>query len=265
MVNMNKYKIKHTAIVFLLCAFAFSLKAQDNNEVLCINRTQIRFSLTPMLYDNLKLVHKGKKHLKSYPCFSGEGLISLYQPIINGFGLHIGAGFGTAPFNTHYRFSSPENSIFRTTDDKYDLDLNDFDYYAMYYVYPFYLSKNFKYKNKLYSVGLGIRYFTLLDEKYKMRLGSHYEIDEDKPSVQLFEFRLEDTGRDYFISYFVKFGLVKLTKKRNSFHFDLIMNYCPHKIGKGWYEFYDLPYESYGTVYQNINFIGFAFSYGLSL
>ena len=180
----------------------------------------------------------------------------------------MGAGFGIAPFNWSYYFKAPENSIFRTGiyKDSYEyLDLNGYDYYSMTYVFPIYLSKMVEFKEKLVSIGIGIKYYSLLDKTFEGRVNSYYYIDENNTDVQDFEFYLEDTGRKHLFSYFVKLGLIKLTKKHNSFHFNLVANYSPYKLGKGWYKFHNLTYESYGTVEQNINYIGLEFTYGFTL
>jgi len=45
--------------------------------------------------------------------------------------------------------------------------------------------------------------------------------------------------------------------------YNLVFNYSPKNIIGGSYVFENLPFESYGSVSQGINYIGFEFSYGL--
>ncbi len=228
---------------------------------------QLRFSFSPLLYDNLKINNQGKKLLKSRPTFSGEATISYYQHIKNGYGINIGAGLGLASFNVNYDFKAPENSIFRTGiyKDYYEyLDLNLYEYFSMTYVFPIYLSKMFEFKGNLFSIGIGIKYYLLLDKTFEITGSSSYRIDKNNTVVRLFNSYLEDTGRKHLFSYFIKLGLIKMTKRQNTFHINLVANYSPYKLAKGWYRFENLPYESYGTIEQNINYIGLELTYGLT-
>ncbi len=266
---MKQLLLKHAAVIILLCVCSLTGIAQNNKvaENLIYSR-QLRFSFSPLLYDNLKINNQGEELLKSRPTFSGEATISYYQHLKNGYGINIGAGLGLASFNVNYYFKAPENSIFRTgifKDDYEFLDANFYEYFSMTYVFPIYLSKMFEYKGKLISIGVGIKYYSLLDKTFEMSGGHTFYIDEDNTRVRLFKFYLEDTGRKHLFSYFIKLGIIKMTKKQNTFHINLVANYSPYKLGNGWYRFENLPYESYGTIEQNINYIGFEFTYGLTL
>ena len=78
--------------------------------------------------------------------------------------------------------------------------------------------------------------------------------------------QLENQAEDTkMLSYFVKAGLMKMNKKGNSFHVNLVANYSPSTITRGTYAFYNLVYESRGAMEQNINYIGIEFSYGFTL
>lgn len=265
---MRELVSKHTAVI-LLCVCSLTGIAQNNKiaENLIYSR-QLRFSFSPLLYDNLKINNQGEKLLKSRPTFSGEAAISYYQHIKNGYGINVGLGLGLASFNVNYYFKAPENSIFRTGIYKEDyeyLDLNHYEYFSMTYVFPIYLSKMFELKGNLFSIGIGIKYYYLLDKTFEITGSSSYYVDEDNTDVKLFEFYLEDTGRQHLFSYYLKLGLIKMTKRQNTFHINFVANYSPYKLGKGWYRFENLPYESYGTIEQNINYIGLELTYGLTL
>lgn len=260
---------KHIAVIFLLCVCTLIGNAQEKSILESLTyKKQIRFSFAPLLYDKLKINNQGEDILKSRPTFSGEATILYYQHLKNGYGINVGLGLGLAPFNVNYSFKAPENSIFRTgiyKDDYEYLDLNHYEYFSMTYVFPIYLSKMFEYKGKLISIGVGVKYYSLLDKTFEISGGSNYYIDEDNTRVRLFKFYLEDTGRKHLFSYFIKLGIVKMTKKQNTFHVNLVVNYSPYKLGNGWYRFENLPYESYGTIEQNINYIGLELTYGLTL
>lgn len=263
---MKKQVILLTAAILLLFV---NLKAQDktfNDDF--IFEKQFRFSLSSVLYDNLKLNNQGVEHLKSLPTFSGELSLSYYRHINNGYGINIGAGLGLASFNLNYYFKSPENSIFRTGiyGDYYKyMDLKHYEYFSIMYVFPVYFSKIFSYNKFIFSIGMGAKYHLLLAKTFSISGGYHYYIDENNNDVQSFGFYLEEVNNKHLVSYFLKLGIIKMTKKAHSCHFNLVTNYSPQKIGKGWYKFYNLGYESSGTVEQNINYVGFEFIYGLTL
>ncbi len=255
----------------LLCVCSLTGIAQNSKiaESLMYSR-QLRFSFSPVLYDNLKINNQGEDILKSRPTFSGEAAISYYQHIKNGYGINIGAGLGLASFNVNYYFKAPENSIFRTgiyKDDYEYLDDIRNEYVNFFWSFPVSLQKIFLTNNKdlVYSIELGFKLNSIIAYPYEIAGSSSYYIDEDNTSVKLFEFYLEDTGRKHIFSYFLKLGLIKMTKNQNTFHINLVANYSPYTLGKGWYRFETLPYKSYGTIEQNINYIGLELTYGLTL
>ena len=268
---MKQSLLKHIVALLLCVCAAFKGMAQDRtvSENLFYN-SQLRFSFSPVLYDNLEFENIGAKYLKSRLSFSAEIGVSYYQHIKNGYGINIGIGLGLAPFNLNYYFKPSENSIFRTGIYKYDyeyLDLIEYEYVNSFRVFPVSVQKIFptKDKNLLFSIDLGIKLNSLYSYPYEISGGASYYIDEVNTDVSLFEFYIKDTRRKHLISYFIKFGLVKLNSKQNTLHFSLVANYSPNKIGEGWYRFNNLTYDSYGTVKQNINYIGLELTRGLTL
>lgn len=232
--------------------------------------SQVRFSITPLLFDNLEFQNTGQYLIKSKQCFSGEATISYYQHIYKGFGLNIGAGFGIAAFNVNYYFKSPPGSIYQTGPYKeyYEyLDYKEYCYAQDLFTFPFSIQKvipNKKIKKLLYNLELGIKLNTKVAFPYQIYAESIYAID-DSTEVLQFDYELVNSENRNIISYFIKAGLLKMTNKFNLFQVNLIMNYSPKNIGTGWYKFYELNFDSYGTIKQNINYIGFEFSYGWTL
>lgn len=261
--------IQAAAVVVLLLSGNFCAVRAQNNAITkdYVFNNQVRFSFSTMLYDNLKIENQGERHFKSHPTFSGETTISYYNHIYNGYGISLGLGLGLAPYNLNYNIKAPENSVFRTSiyKDSYEyLDLNYSEYLSIMYVFPVSLTKTFTLKKHLFSVGIGAKCHIPMDKTYEIEGGSSYYVDENNTDVRLFQFYLEDTGEKPLVSYFVKLGIIKITKKHNSCHLNLVANYSPNKIGKGWYKFHNLGYESNGSVKHNINYIGFEFIYGLT-
>jgi hypothetical protein len=266
-------KIKYTtAVVLLWCIFVpLNIEAQENEKSFTksIPQNQFVFWLSPLLFDNLNIDHQGEVLLKSNPAFSFELGVSYYQRVYKDFGVNIGAGWGIIPFRFEYNFKAPTNSIFQTgqyANDYSYLDLKEYSFNINHYVFPLTLQKSFtKSKNSSYIVEAGIKLNSILSYPYDISVSSSYYIDENNPDIRLFDFYLENYYQKRFISYLAKFGLSKTTKKTNTLNANLVLNYCPQKIGKGWYRFSNLPFESYGDVSLGINYIGIEFSYGLTL
>ncbi len=266
--HFNLFKVTAALLLLLLPDKIFPQNENSNPDLMFNN--QIKFSLAPVLYDNLQLTYEGERILKSRPCVSYDASISYHQHIKKGYGLNIGIGLTMAPFNHHFKFISPPNSIFQTGPyrDAYEyLDDNNYVYVQSLYTVPLSVQKIFPIKKKkeyFLSLEAGIRPNIIVAFPYWIEGESWYEIN-DSTEVHLFEFNLFDCGNKLLISYFLKFGFLKMTKNQNTLQCNLVVNYSPDKMGEGWYKFYNLTYDNYGKVKQNINYIGIEFTYGLTL
>jgi hypothetical protein len=118
-------------------------------------------------------------------------------------------------------------------------------------------------ENKYYSIEAGIKLNRVVAYPYEITTGHLFVID-DTTEARLFDFKLDGTKKN-LVSYFLKAGLIKVTKNQNTIQLNAVLHYSFSKIGIGYYEFQNLPYESRGQVSQNINYIGLEFIYGLSL
>jgi len=266
MCNLSFCKIKPAVIILLLAYPFIILKAQehisDNENYI---DSKIKFSLSALLYDNLELTHESKNILKSRMCPSSEATISYYKNIYDALGVNIGIGLGLAPYNFHYRYKSPDNQpyIGQISEDF----LSHYEYVQDLYVFPISLDyiHQVKVKPNLY-------FFSEIGLKINLKVAYPYEITtevwydlNDSTEIVLFDFFLNSTEKKNYLSYFLKFGVIKNTKKLNTLQCNFVLHYSPVKIGEGTYNFYYLPVESSGTVKQNLNYIGFEFTYGLTL
>lgn len=265
---MKKLLSNTGATILLLLLITNIGYGQNVNKSEFTFKDQIKFSLSPVLYDNLTVNHWGKKLLKSKPVFSGEAVISYYYQLKNDMGINIGAGLGLAPYYLNYYFKAPDNSIFRTGHYKDDYEylgnIKHYEYVQFMWVFPLSIQKLIERdENKYYSIEAGIKLNRVVAYPYEITVGETYVID-DTTEARLFDFQLLSTKKN-LVSYFIKAGLIKITKKQNTFQLNAVLHYSFSKIGIGYYEFQNLPYESRGQVSQNINYIGLEFIYGLSL
>lgn len=264
---MKKLLSNTGATILLLLLIVKLGYGQDFNKSKLTFKDQIRFSLSPVLYDNLSITHWGEKLLKSRPVFSGEATILYHKHLKNDIGVNFGVGLGLAPYNINYYFKAPENSIFQTGKYKesYEyLDNNHYDYVQFMWVFPLSIQKLIeREENKYYSIEAGIKLNRVVAYPYEITTGHLFVID-DTTEARLFDFKLDGTKKN-LVSYFLKAGLIKVTKNQNTIQLNAVLHYSFSKIGIGYYEFQNLPYESRGQVSQNINYIGLEFIYGLSL
>jgi hypothetical protein len=255
------------AATLLLLSFLGSVHAQTdsvNNKL--FYRSQIKFALTGCLFDNLQLTWYGEKLLRSRPLPSGEVSISYYTDIKNGYGLNVGFGLGLAPYNFHYLFKIPENSIFFTPNiEVYEADIDHYEYIQEYYTFPLSVQKTFvsKKRNKLRFIEAGIKLNYKVAYPSSIKTGVVYKIN-DTTEARLFQMMLRSTSHRVLVSGFFKYGWQRITKRQNTFQYGFVLHYSPSKIGMGDYEFSNLTYPSYGTIFQNINYIGFEVVYGLA-
>ena len=258
---MKKVFFKITGVNLLLCFLSFQTQAQD--------KSQIRFSVSPILYDNLTLSHEGEKLLNASPTLSAETYLSYHQPIYKDYAINLGVGITLPAFNTNYNFEAPDNSIFQTGEysNGYKKLLgNDYWYESTMYIFPISLNKIFSSRNSdiIYSLDIGIK-LNKCNTNWGLKSRDYYYISEQDPYVTLLNLNLETGEKENILSYFIKVGLIKGNKIGDSFHVNLVANYSPKLIASGSYEFFNLGYESSGSIEQNINYIGIEFSYGLSL
>ncbi len=262
-------KILHlkTGVISLLLLVIFNFGYGQKNHPTIIN-SQIKFSLSPVLYDNVSISHWGEKELlKSSPKFSGVASIKYYKHIKNNIGINIGVGFTIAPFNMHYHIDAPENSIFQTgtyQEKNKKLDLKYDEYISMLNI-PLSVEKLIKRNRKqYYSIELGVKLNRLIDYEKEITVNDIYTIDEITEAT-LFNCEIVNNKKTIF-SYFIKGGLINMIKNQNTFQVNGVLHFSfTHDLSLGSYEFHHLDYESRGQLSQRINYIGIEFIYGLNL
>lgn len=256
------YNLRKSAVVLL----TFILTDSFGQEIpeLEIPKSQIKFSGVAMLYDNIKIFHWKNEILKSKPCYSGEITINYQRLVKNNFFLNFGIGIGLAPYNLNFYISDIENEFINHN----FLDFNDYDYFSGLHIFPISLQKiikNKKKENKFYNIEFGVKDNRVVAYPYLNTTGLSSTLKNVNRSSSFFRRGFWNDNIRNIPSIFIKTGLIKLTKKQNTLNLNLVANYSPYYIGLGWYEFYFIDTPSYGSLYQNINYIGFEFSYGIGL
>lgn len=261
---MSRKLFNKIAAAVLLLFYSITNNAQiiNTNSQLC-NYSQLRLSLASVVYENLKVEHLGKKHLGSIPLPSFDACVSWHQKIGNELGVNIGVGLSIVPHNAHFNFNAQLTHplINNTQHRMFHID------YVLYIGYlPISLQKivainRLNKKPYLLSFESGIKLNYVLDNPYYFIT---YPYIAGNITEDFFRFQLYN-DKVFLTTFFIKFGVLQLSKKQNTFQYNLIANYSPKNIGKGSYEFFYLSYESYGNIRQTINYIGFEFIYGFSM
>lgn len=109
------------------------------------------------------------------------------------------------------------------------------------------------------SFELGFKYNFVVD--YALYITSYIDVIGDS-GVLIFQ-QWHEPVRTSLESYFFKCGIIRISRGDKIMQYNLVFNYSPKNIIGGSYVFENLPFESYGSVSQGINYIGFEFSYGL--
>lgn len=255
-------------LFMLLClisnnSFAQANSLAESHEDL---KSQIQFSVTPILYQNLKVrVNKGNPYLKSKPTISGNFLVSYNQHLKKGFYINIGAGLGLIPYNVNYDVESLPSSFLKNEIDVVSFQGNMYSYSQWVYNLPISVQKSFYRKNRLFNIGVGVDYKFINDYAFTNGHGIQFNQDVTSPyhSVDLFYMDIPYSGFDDVVSVFLQAGCKFRLKKNNTVDFHLVMDFIPKPISEGQYYFYQLIDENEGTVQQRISNIGIRITYGL--
>ena len=251
--------MKYTSLIIILF-FTITTNAQKKKEIIANNGFHI--ALTAQYYNKLQLHNTGADLLQSRHTLSGEFTVSYHKELVNNYGINIGAGLGLAPFNQNYHFKIPTNSIFYTGNYEQGgdyFDLIDYSYANFIWVFPISIDKSFILKKKQFNITLGGKLNLINAYPGIISLESSSIIDTNNLDVTLYKSNLFTTTKhNTLFTYFFKIGYLHKMKKRN-LGINLIYNYSKQNIMEGTYHFYNLPYESYGTIENNINYIGIEF------
>ena len=243
--------MKKVTILSIYFAFALSTYAQGFKSM------DYGISLTPYLKDNLSITNATDNPvLYSKPVVSGEIGIFFEIPFKSNLGLRLAAGIAYDPQNIGFKeteFQLPNNVLTSSS-------FNDTEYSLFNkYVFPISLFKRLPLEKHTLNIEVGLKWNKFLNYPYS----SEGSLTESNNTL-VFVSRMESIhSNSTFLSYFTKLGLVKSIKKHQLL-VNLVVNYSPHHIAEGNFNFYHLKNgSSSGKLNQNLNFIGIELAYSL--
>lgn len=264
------YNLTSLGVLLLNLFLSVNSYSQHQEDSLISNKewipkNQIKLSVTPTLFQGSKLNHKKQEILKSNPSPSYDFGIEYYHYIKNSLGLNLGLHWGQIP--EHYKFEVIVPEFYNLYGREFSSSNRDL--MSQFIYIPLSLDKKMELqKEKLFIslVGGGsINYIHPFISTYN----STYSLDLINPFLnekKVFKSTISNEYQKWFLSYFIKFGLIKqLKKSASTFEINLKINYTPRLIGKGTYKFSNIPEESYGDVGLRLNYIGIEFVYGMTL
>lgn len=230
---------------------------------------QLRFSVTPSLCSSLNETYIGENIFNSNRSFGIEANISYYQKIVKGFGISLGIGINSTPYN--YKFSFITN----------ETDVNNLYYNKEIFVYkyqpmgmltvPLSLSYAFPIKSTGWKIDLeaGAKFhYTLnswdnsIDYQWDESWGNATpELIKEK-SYYWIENKIENR---VLFSYFLKVGCSYTTKKLHTFFANIVGNFSPQRITKGTFMIHAKGGDSSGWISQKPNNWGLELGYALTL
>ncbi len=246
-------------VVFLLISFLSSVSinqvlAQDDKYL----KNQVKFSLTPCVYSNLKFNHFGEHLLYSRAIPSAEIAVSYYHHFIKGFGANIGVGYNQVPLN--FRYGELE-----TTNGTSIMPVRINHYYNAYISAPITVQK-------LFEIGKNNNFLiTELGGKLNFRIGKPGSIDyalfdtQKGEQEEILRVNIQDCKEKVIVGYFLKFGLQHKLMNKNSLQFALVGHCSPTPFETGTFEFKNISKESKGDIFQYLNYVGLEITYGLTL
>lgn len=261
MVKLYKYLRQHRII--LSCAvFFISINTYAVSDTVFIPQKQFYISATPLFYEPLKIEHFGEPLLKSRP--SGSISLCLGHKVLlnkkNYLKIGVGASLMTYYFSFDFEGESTHKGVSIT---HHELSAKEFSWYN--YMIPLSFTHELVFKNnRRYYIEVGATYISV--PEFGVRTGMSYPINGVGAGyVNVFYIR---TSNDYtqkrFLSYQLKLGMEKITKRVHSWSYALVFSYNPKSVARGTYSFTYMPFESSGNVEQRISYIGIEFTFGLS-
>lgn len=217
-----------------------------------------KLELGASVVNKLNLNNYGKDLLKSKFSVAPSVNIGYSRYIIKNFGINVNVGIQIIPFNTSFNFEVTEDHPL-----KGNHDLNEYFYTIGLSNMNLLVFKDLLVKPNLkVAFSAGIQRNILYS--YEASLDYYHGFTDNDITLHTYHFEIEDTGTYKFFSYIVQCGVNRKYGKHHHVFGSLRFHYYPDIIGKGYYQFYNYPWESCGTVELGMNYLGIQFGYGFS-
>ena len=219
-------------------------------------RNIVRLEMAGAFMNRMKIEHFAVPTLQSNPSISPIVGLAYYRKLYKSFGLGFSFGGLVIPINQNYKFDIAQND---RMDGAYDLI--DYDYHLVNFTTSLVLEK-YVFLNKHINLfaGIGAQYNYIYS--WKSTLTGYRSFDELQQSFLFFHSYIGKSGDYEFLSYLLKIGTSFKFGKHHLLQSSILANIYNKPIGTGYYEFGNLPFESYGTLELKMNYIGLQLSYG---
>jgi hypothetical protein len=260
MVKLYTYLKQHR--ITLLCAvFFININTYAVSDTIFIPQKQFFISATPLFYEPLKIEHFGEPLLKSGPsssisiCLGHKALLNKKNYLKIG----VGASLMTYYFSFDFDAQTTHKGINAT---HHELHAKEFAWY--HYMIPLSLTHELAFKNnRRFYVEAGTTFIVI--SEFHGSTGMSYSLDGGN-RAKIFNIYTTNyyMKQKRFLSYQLKLGMEKITKRVHSWSYALVFSYNPKSVARGTYSFTYMPFESSGNIEQRISYIGIELTFGLS-
>jgi hypothetical protein len=234
-----------------------------------VKKSSLAVEMSPMITSSLKISADEVRLLQSKRLFSGEFGLGFEHQISSKWRFRSSLAFGLLPYDFHYDFAPPANSIFQTGPFKEDYTRLDINFTEYAYIRT-YSSIDARWSRKVYatksgnewSIGTGLRLFVFLVNTFEYYYYSNYYIDDAHPNVPLFTATIIDSSFNRLnASFLVESSFTKELKNKRKLTTSLCFSYSPFNSFNGTYAFSNLGYASSGTIRQRPSYLSLKCSY----
>ena len=252
-------------LLFSLLLVGTKLQAQGYDNTKYGPFSQLHFSVMPALYNNLDYQNIGEEMFKSNASFGGQVGISYSQAFWKGFGIDLGAAVQFVAYDFTYVLR-PDSFSVLAGETGFSNSPNGGS--EMLFTFPVLLQKKIRLypDDRLFlNLEAGINWNIKSSAGFTSR-GSHGTLGLNGEIVRFFEYRFTNADEMEFMSYAFKVGLVKVNRRGNSIHWNIVLHRnTSTRLLTGTYQFNEVGFPSFGTIDLYNNYIGMEFIYGLSL
>lgn len=261
-------KITYTEVVILLLLLLFSTNRANSQTNISNNSKsnkqishEIFINVAGLLMNNLDIQYYGEQLLNSKVTLAPLIELGYYQRVYKSWGMKIGAGGNLISYNTNFSFTIEEGNLMAGNRED-----NDNEYFIKNYNLFFLVNKQFLLNTKLLlNIELGLQYNYVNKNSLPIRARGYFYSQADSLAIEYFRFEIyHNNDKTDYLSLKGNINLKYRFSMKHNISAGINFNYCTDYIAKGYYWFYNLPWESSGTAKLGMNYIGLQIGYGFS-